>query len=251
LVTLGGWVRRPVASLTLALGAASLASAAEACRMALALGLDVSRSVDAEEYALQRDGVALALLAPSVRAAFLDFEEPVALAVYEWSGRSAHVDILDWTLIVDDAALEAASAQIAATTRSFDGLPTALGDALGYGIRLLRDAPEDCIGLTLDMSGDGRNNRGITPATAYRRNPAGDIVVNGLAITGTEMGVVEYYATEVIQGPGSFVEVANGYDDYRRAIERKLLRELSAFAVGGVGLPASGVAQLPVPDTGQ
>ena len=40
-----------------------------ACRLALALGLDVSGSVDAAEYRLQLDGVAAALTDEDVQAA--------------------------------------------------------------------------------------------------------------------------------------------------------------------------------------
>ena len=45
------------------------------CRQALALGLDVSGSVDALEYRLQLDGVAGALLDPEVIGAFLAFPD--------------------------------------------------------------------------------------------------------------------------------------------------------------------------------
>ncbi|MCW1950803.1 MAG: DUF1194 domain-containing protein, partial [Octadecabacter sp.] len=41
------------------------------CRQALALGLDVSGSVDVQEYRLQLDGLALALGDPEVTAALL------------------------------------------------------------------------------------------------------------------------------------------------------------------------------------
>ena len=60
-------IRAGVAALV---GATLWASAGVAeCRQALALGLDVSGSVDAREYRLQLDGVAGALDDPAVRAA--------------------------------------------------------------------------------------------------------------------------------------------------------------------------------------
>ena len=56
------------------------------CRQALALGLDVSGSVDAFEYRLQIDGLAGALLRPEVQQAFMTFPQaPVRLFVYEWA----------------------------------------------------------------------------------------------------------------------------------------------------------------------
>ena len=67
----------------------SVGSASAACRQSLALALDVSASVDAREYVLQLEGVALALEDPAVRAALLDLPDaPVSLAVFEWSGGS-------------------------------------------------------------------------------------------------------------------------------------------------------------------
>ncbi|MEL6103903.1 MAG: DUF1194 domain-containing protein, partial [Pseudomonadota bacterium] len=67
------------------------------CRLALLLALDVSSSVDMVEDDLQRGGLAAALVAPEVRAAFLAGPDPVALAVFEWSGRYNQEIILDWT----------------------------------------------------------------------------------------------------------------------------------------------------------
>ena len=37
---------------------------------------------------------------------------------------------------------------------------------------------------------------------------------------------VAHYRAQVIGGPGAFVEVASGFDDYPRAILKKLLREI-------------------------
>ncbi|MFC6686684.1 DUF1194 domain-containing protein [Jhaorihella thermophila] len=61
--------------------------AAAACRHALALGLDVSGSVDGREYRLQLDGLAAALRDPRVKQALLAMPAaPVRIAVFEWSG---------------------------------------------------------------------------------------------------------------------------------------------------------------------
>lgn len=66
-------------------GLAVCGHSAQACRLALVLALDVSNSVDADEDALQRNGLATALLAPTVRDAFFASDAPAALAVFEWS----------------------------------------------------------------------------------------------------------------------------------------------------------------------
>ena len=46
-----------------------------------------------------------------------------------------------------------------------------------------------------------------------------------------------YFTQEVIHGPDAFVMVAQGYDDYARAMRRKLLRELEFPMLGSVPSP--------------
>lgn len=223
-----------------ALGLAATPVAAADCRLALALAMDVSSSVDAREDALQRGGLAAALIAPEVEAAFFAAPLPVALAVYEWSGRYQQSLLLDWTLIRAPADLHRAAAAIAGSTRSHDDYPTAIGYALGFGAGLLRDGP-DCLFRTLDMAGDGKNNEGFGPAQAYAEFPFAGVVVNGLVINGAdfegELDLIDFYAREVLRGPGAFLEVAQGFEDYQRAMRRKLERELSGAVIGQVSAP--------------
>ncbi|SMY09463.1 DUF1194 domain-containing protein [Flavimaricola marinus] len=218
--------------------AAALPASAEACRLALVLALDVSSSVDAREYALQRDGLASALLDPSVNRAFFAAPEPVALYVFEWSGRYDQVALLpDWTLIETPADLANVAGRIAASTRSRADMPTALGYALGHASVVLKDNP-GCLFSTIDVSGDGTNNEGFGPASAYAAFPFDGVTVNALAIRSPiadfAPDLPEYFRTNVIRGPGAFVETAAGFEDYARAMRRKLLTELSVQVIGGV-----------------
>jgi len=214
-----------------------LAQPAAACRLALLLALDVSSSVDETEDALQRGGLARALLTPDVQAAMFVSPDPVALAAFEWSGRYNQAELLPWVLIRNEADLTAAANRIANTNRGHNDFPTALGYALGYASTLFRDAPE-CLFKTIDVSGDGENNDGFGPSEAYAAFAFDDITVNGLAIDtsgiGTAAPLVQYYQSAVIHGPGAFVEVADGFADYVRAMTRKLVRELSAQIIGQV-----------------
>jgi len=54
--------------------------------------------------------------------------------------------------------------------------------------------------------------------------------INALVIEGASPPPVPHYRAEVIAGPGAFLEVARDFDDYPRAILRKLLREIRAEA---------------------
>lgn len=210
--------------------------AGAACRLALALGVDVSRSVDARDYAIQKEGLIAALADPLIVAAFLDPEDRVAFAVYEWSGQAHQDVIVDWTIVQAPADLERIRAAIADHVRGQDFLPTGLGAAIAFGRDLIRQAP-DCMAATLDISGDGRSNDGRMPEEVYAAEDFGEILVNGLPIGGHEADIAIYYRTRVIRGRGAFVEIARTQDDFPRAIRRKLEKELTEQLIGGLGAP--------------
>lgn len=208
------------------------APAGAECRLALLLALDVSASVDAREDALQRGGLASALIAASVQDAFLaDPARPVWLAAFEWSGPRSQAGLLPWLEVATAGDLELAARAIAASERSRDDMPTAIGNAIGHAATVFDDGP-DCAARTLDVSGDGLGNDGFSPAAAYRAFDFDGITVNGLAIAGGEYGVADYYRSEVIRGDGAFVIEADGFADYERAMRAKLLRELQGPVIG-------------------
>lgn len=224
--------------LAAALGAGLCAPAQAACRLALALALDVSSSVDAKEHQLQMEGLAGALGDPDIRAAVLGGTGSVYLAIYEWSGRRQQSLLLDWTELTDDAAIDAVIARILAAPRSETRFPTALGYALGYGAGLLQSAPP-CDRRVIDVSGDGINNDGFRPKLAYKHFPFDGVTVNGLAVLGSDDRIVTYYEGELRHGPGAFVETADGYAGYRRAMTRKLFREINSLVIGQVKIDRS------------
>lgn len=226
---------RPLVRLAAILLALSLAGPGMAeCRLALVLALDVSSSVDAREYDLQRIGLASALDAPEIRHAILHGGPgDVALAVYEWSGRFKEKLHLDWILLRSEADITRAAAVLAGMERSTEDYPTALGSALGYGAQLMTRAPE-CVRKVIDVSGDGVNNEGFSPALAYKNFPFAGITVNGLVILGHDGDVLHYYQTEVVRGAGAFVETAQGFEDFEQAMARKLFREISDVVLGAL-----------------
>lgn len=208
--------------------------ATAACRLALVLALDVSSSVDAGEYELQRTGLAGALDAPEIRHAILKGGEgDVALAIYEWSGRYKQKLLLDWSLLRGHGDIDRAVAALARATRSESEFPTAMGYGLGYAASLLARAPV-CTRRVIDVSGDGINNEGFGPHLAYRHFPLEDVTVNGLVVLGDAPELLDFYRNEVIRGKNAFVEVARGYDDYRRAMSRKLFREVNDIMLGAL-----------------
>jgi hypothetical protein len=229
----------PVAALSLALAGAAAAE----CRQALALGLDVSGSVDRTEYDLQLNGLAQALLAPVVIEAFLAYPEaPVDLYVYEWSGFDRQTAILPWTTIASRDDLAAAARLLTAPGFRPREAATGLGHGMLFGARALAERA-GCWRRTLDISGDGKSNNGPSP-----REVQGDPVLAGLTINGLVVGVAAplmagaradsipelsaYFRAEVIRGPDAFIQVALGYADYQTAMEKKLLKELQTLPIG-------------------
>ncbi len=227
------------AALAALLIAAGTPAGAE-CRLALALGFDVSRSVSDRDYAIQRDGLLAALDAAPIRAALLNQRDHVAVAVYEWSNRRDQTLVVPWTEVRGEADLARLRAAVAGHDRVNLQLPTAVGAALIYAHDLFGEAPA-CAARTLDISGDGRNNDWLDPLRIYAREDFGDILVNGLAVGGHEADIVAYYRTHVIRGPGAFVEVARDQADFPRAVLRKLERELTQQLLGDAApLPPRG-----------
>jgi hypothetical protein len=213
---------------------------ADPCRLALALALDVSGSVDAQEYRLQLDGLAEALSDPDVEAALLAIPgAPVGIAVYEWSSSRFQRLLQDWVLIEDRPTLKALTNRLRAVEREPAPQTTGLGAALAYGKTLIDTGPA-CWDGTLDVSGDGENNDWPEPRPLREEGLLGDLRVNALVIvleaeteSRNESGdLPAYFRANVIHGPDAFVEVARGFGDYARAMRRKLLKELATRPVG-------------------
>lgn len=219
------------------------AAADRTCRQALAMGLDVSGSVDAGEYRLQLGGLAQALNSVPVRAALLEqTNAPVDLLIYEWSGPQDQLTLLPWTSITDAATLDAVIAQLNTVERRGEATPgTALGVAMLHGARQLAQRSY-CWRRTLDISGDGKSNLGPRPRTVKPRLEAQGITVNALVIgaddpasgdirQGEIAQLSAYFQAEVILGPNAFIEVALGFEGYADAMQRKLLRELGGLVL--------------------
>ncbi len=228
-----------LACLALALWGAGAGAAGAACRLALVLALDVSSSVDAAEYDLQRRGLAAALDAPEVRHAILSGAPGhVSLAAFEWSGFEQQALHLDWTALRGPGDIDRAVAALAGMTRAHENFPTSMGQALGYAAGLLARAPR-CARRVVDVSGDGVNNFRYGPRHAYRHFPFEGVTVNGLVILGDDADVRAFYRDEVLHGPGAFMVTARGFADYRAAMTRKLFREINDIVLGGAR-PARG-----------
>src|SRR5579864_397426 len=117
-----------LSAIGLALAAAPLRAAP--VDLALVLAVDVSESVDAEEYELQHEGIARAFESASLIDAIRGGKRgAVDVLVLEWSDRDKQVVTVDWTRVADPPSAREFAQKVRASRRSSNGL-TAIGDAL-------------------------------------------------------------------------------------------------------------------------
>jgi hypothetical protein len=207
------------------------------CTLLLVLAIDVSNSVDTIEYDAQVRGTAEALASEQVGTIINRMDGGMAVAVVQF-GSTAETSI-GWRRITDNASRIRVADEIAAMPRSGQ-MWTSISAAMEESLRLMAEPPCEPERMAIDISGDGINNSG-PPIDEWRdRAAALGIQVNGLVILDREpnyVSVEDHYRNHVVTPGGytedgsyvfpGFVIVADGYEDYGRAMLMKLRREIS------------------------
>lgn len=205
------------------------ANTATGVDLVLVLALDVSSSVDDDEFALQRHGLARAITDPQVLNAIQKGANGrIAVSVVQWSGFTEQLTKIDWMVLGTQDDVAHFSSELSTMTRRYEGGATDIGGALLFCRNLVLAAPFAASRKVVDIAGDGTNNVNFSPTLERDKSVAAGVVVNGLAIINNVLTLAEYYQKNVIGGPGAFVETATSYRDFERAIKRKLLREIGA-----------------------
>jgi len=217
----------------MAAGLLSQPAAAVPVGLELALLVDVSGSVDATEFNLQKGGYVSAFQSAAVQNAILASQGgAIAATLIYWSGATQQAQVVPWTLINSAASANAFAAAINATTQLFQG-STAPGSAIAFADGLFGTETGglangfESLRQVMDVSGDGAANDGIN--TLGARNAAlaaGVDTINGLVILG-ESGLLAFYQNNIAGGTNAFVDVADSFADFATAIERKLIKEIS------------------------
>ena len=199
---------------------------ASACALELILAVDVSGSIDSTEFELQSAGLADAFENPSLVTAVGTLEGGALVMLTHWSGSTRHRAMTGWHHVADAPSMAAFAAEVRGAGRAWRNYSTAIGEALAHAGEVSATAPARCKRRVIDVSGDGVSNEGRAPALISPRLAKDGYIINGLVIRGADPDPVAHYKAQVIAGPGAFVEVAENFEDYPRAILRKLLREI-------------------------
>jgi len=205
----------------------------------LILAVDVSRSMDADEQALQRQGYIAALHHPEVIAAIQSGPTGrIALAYFEWSGMNSQTIVVPWSLI-DGAESADAVASLISPGEVLGRYGTSISGSLAFAADLFDNNGYQGTRRTIDISGDGPNNMGPTVIGARDQVLARGITINGLAIMlkpprrgASNAFDIEnldlYYRDCVIGGSGAFTIAVSDVDQFEVAIRRKLVTEIAA-----------------------
>ena len=214
----------------------------------IVLSVDASGSIDPRELNLQLGGLAAALRAPEVQQAVRAGPRGAVLAaMLIWSDASYPRYRTGWVRLSGPDSFAVLASEIESYRSLAPGVPalggggTNIGDALVYALDMLAAEPTEAERDVIDISGDGPETtpwvRGaVLLPTARALAEARGVTVNALAIENEVPNLRLYYEQALITGPGAFVEVARGFDDYRAAMIRKLLRELGAGSRDAVEL---------------
>ena len=205
----------------------------------LVLAVDVSRSVDATKFQLQREGYAAALSNPRVIETIQSGRNGrIGVIFVEWSGVGNQKVVIDWTMIGDAEAAKGFGDRLLEAPRSFADR-TSISGGIEFAMAQLGLAPYGAPRRTIDVSGDGTNNSGRDVTTLRDEAVSKGIIINGLPIlsenpmswnpdhTNPPGGLENYYRNNVIGGPGAFVMVAKNFNTFGEAIINKMIAEVS------------------------
>ena len=219
------WLRWMIALVFALFPIASAAS--EEVDMQLVLAIDVSSSVNYEEYNLQMRGFAEAFRSDLVIEAIAAGPRGrISIAATHWAGLGEHGVIIDWQVIATADEARAYADRLDNVPRTFPYGGTAIAGALEHAYSLFSRDRNFSVRKVIDISGDGVTSIGPPPEVARDKIIANGVIINGLPILNDEPELDTYYRDRVIGGIGAFIEKADGYEDFARAIAEKLAREI-------------------------
>ena len=223
--------------------APAAALAGQAVDLELILAVDVSGSIDPAEAKLQRQGYEQALVSPEViQAIKAGPSGRIAVTYVEWAGLGYHRVVVAWSVIDGMESARAFVDRLAAQP-IVTAHRTSVSGAIDLSAPLFAANDYDGARRIIDISGDGANNYGRLVTDARDAAVKQGITINGLPIIGDPNGASFpsnpdldlFYRDCVIGGPGAFYVVARGFDDFARAVRKKLILEVAGLAPKAAG----------------
>ena len=240
--TTSGFLRMKSVFLIIAMFWLSLAPGALAkmeVDLQLAMGSDVSFSVDRAEAKLQRGGYVRAFRHPAILQAIERGRlGRIAVMYFEWGGyQDIHLAV-EWTIIKDKKSIEDFARRLE-TVPGLTSERTSISSAIEFAVAQTETNHFTSARKVIDLSGDGPNNIGHPIVPIRDAAIAQGFTINGLPIINgrpTIAGFPQlpnldlYFRDCVIGGPRAFHVVANDFKDFGRAIIRKLILEIADAA---------------------
>ncbi len=236
---MGRMLIRLILSILFLWAAGAVARATEV-DLELVLAMDGSGSISESEYILQLEGTAQAFEDPAIQQAMLSGPTGrVAVAMMIWSDAAFPKYKSKWFLLDSVGQAQSFANFIRIfhkhTGRKFGigGGGTGIGEGIRVSIDMINANAFQGLRRVVDVSGDGIETdpwfkKAITLPTARVLAESQNVQINGLPILSKDFpSLDDYYRKEVITGAGSFIVVADGFEDFGRAIREKLKRELS------------------------
>ena len=251
-----------LASVITGFGISSMGASAQiAVDTELLLLVDVSGSVDTNEYNLMIEGYAAAFnngnFIEDIQSGAVG---SIAVGLMFWSGAEQQTLAVGWTEISDLASSQAFATLIENTVRPYNG-STALGSALDAGAASFgtetgyADNGFTSSAQIIDVSGDGEDN--ATPPAGDRalnvRNArdaaiaSGVDVINALPIGNAGGDLVGYFEDNVIAGSAggvaAFAQPTATFADVETSLELKLAREITQGSNVSNGITVAAVPE--------
>lgn len=212
----------------------------------LCLAADVSESVTAMEYDLQKRGHAAAIEDEAVVNLIRDgVHGRIGVVYIEWADQNQQHLAADWHVIED----QRSARQFADAIRTSPQPPwinwnvrnTSTSEVVRYCLRQFERHTGPNSRRVIDISSDGTNNVGHRIEGIRDLAVSRGVTINVLAIedslspfpdgthTRPDGGLVHYFKNNVAGGAGAFVHAASGYASFEEMIKRKFLLELASL----------------------
>lgn len=216
----------------------------------IVIAVDVSGSVSADEYEIQKKGVVAAFRDPSVQR-LLDqcTMRGVGVTYVEWSGsrsgESPVQQVIPWTALRNPSDMEAFAQKLSQTVRSSEG-DTDIAFALSFSNQLFRQAPFESGSKIVSLSTDGQQSfttvgvdvedyvkmardrlaeNSITiNAIAIEVDPTNSAVLNSFPVQSEDKSnsLESYLKRNVITGPNPIVTPVSDFNSYKDVFKKQI-----------------------------